>query len=378
MNRWMRVMRALALAGFAGVTAAAIASETRLVTVVDGLNRPWGMTWLPDGRMLVTEKRGALVAISGTTKAAIPLEGLPEVYDGGQGGLMDIALHPDFARNNFVYFTVSTGTDRANRTTLVRGVFRNNRVTGIRTLWRVSQDKSGGQHFGSRMVWLPDKTLLVSIGDGGNPPASLNGEFIRNNAQKLNSAIGKIVRLTDEGRPAPGNTFARQQGALPEVWSIGHRNIQGLARDPRNGRIYANEHGARGGDELNLVENGKNYGWPLATHSREYSGREISPNKTLPGMANPILLWTPSKAPSGLAVYTGDRFPAWRGHLFSGGLVTGAVHRVALDSTGTRVTGQELIRVGQRVRDIRQGPDGFLYVLTDERDGRLIRIVPDR
>lgn len=339
-------------------------------TVVSGLNRPWGIAWLPDGSKLITERRGSIQLVSGGQMT--PVTGGPEVFARGQGGLMDVALHPDFAKNNWVYFTYSAGDANANGTALGRGTLRGGRLEGFQQLFRVSQSKRGQQHFGSRILWLPDGTLLMSVGDGGNPPNSLDGENIRNQAQKPASHLGKILRLTAEGKPAPGNAWAGKGGA-PEVWTIGHRNIQGLARDPGTGRIYASEHGARGGDEVNVVESGKNYGWPVATWSVEYSGPKISDSTSLPGMVDPIVVWTPCPAPSGLAFYTGDKNSAWRGDLFSGGLRSADVIRIDLDAQG-RVAGQSRIEVGERVRDVRQGPDGHLYVLTDAANGSLIRL----
>ncbi len=351
------------------------ASGWKAVTMTEGMERPWGIAWLPDGRMLVTERGGTMCLIEkdGTLLNDI-ITGLPPVEEIGQGGLMDVSLHPEFAKNQWVYLTVSGGTGRANRTELWRGKLVGTELQGVKQLFRVSQDKQGGQHFGSRILWLPDGTLLMSIGDGGNPPSMVEGQLSREWAQSKESHLGKVLRLTAEGKPAPGNPFSGSDVAS-SIFSMGHRNIQGLARDPASGRIWANEHGARGGDELNLIAKGKNFGWPKATYSINYGGSEISPNKTLPGMEDPIVVWTPCPAPSGLAFYTGSRYPNWKGDLFSGGLAGNDVRRIDLDANG-KVLGQERLGIGQRVRDVRQGPDGFLYLLTDEVNGRLIRIEP--
>jgi glucose/arabinose dehydrogenase len=218
--------------------------------------------------------------------------------------------------------------------------------------------------------------MLVSIGDGGNPPVQLEGDLIRKQAQNLRSRLGKIVRLNDDGSVPQDNPFVKANNADPTIWSYGHRNIQGIAFDPTGNRVWVSEHGARGGDELNLVQAGKNYGWPTVSHSREYAtGEPVSPQKSQPGLVDPKLVWTPATAPSGLAFYTGDRFPAWRGDLFAGGLVAREVRRIDLDNAGN-VVRQQPIQFDQRVRDVRQGPDGLLYVLTDETDGQLIRIEP--
>jgi glucose/arabinose dehydrogenase len=288
---------------------------------------------------------------------------------------MDVSLHPRFAENRLVYFTYSHGAMTANRTRVARATIEDNALKDWQVIFEVSQTKPRGQHFGSRMVWLPDETLLVSIGDGGNPPVELEGELIRQQAQNLSSHLGKVIRINDDGSIPTDNPFMNDANAEPAVWSYGHRNIQGLTLDPITNRVWATEHGARGGDEVNLVKAGENYGWPVATHSREYSGGLISPEQSLPGMIDPELIWTPSIAPSGLAFYNGDRFPQWQGNLFAGALVSQDIRRIELDESG-KVIMEETIPIGQRVRDVRQGPDGLLYILTDEPNGQLIRLEP--
>ncbi|OBV36910.1 PQQ-dependent sugar dehydrogenase [Janthinobacterium psychrotolerans] len=347
----------------------------RAVTVAEGVRQPWGMAWLGDGRALVTSKQGTLHILNGQTFDEVALDGMPKIFTGGQGGLLDIALHPSDANkaNPRVYMTVSTGTSEANRTTLVQGVFDGQKVAGIKTLFQVSTDKSGGQHFGSRLLWLPDGTLLMSVADGGNPPLRIGDRLAREQAQNPATHLGAILRLTDEGKPAPGNPLAAK-GALPEIWSMGHRNIQGLARDPVSGRIWATEHGPYGGDELNLVVAGGNYGWPLQSYGADYKTHAPVGKHAVAGMINPSVAWVPSPAPSGLAVYSGDKIPAWRGSVFSGGLAARDIRRVAVDAAG-QVTGQDRLAIGERVRDVKQGPDGYLYALTDESNGKLLRIV---
>jgi len=347
----------------------------KLETVVDNLPQPWGMTWLADGRMLVTGKKGSLHLVEGKRVREVAVEGLPSLFTTGQGGLLDIAVHPaDKGPNPRIYMTMAGGTDEANRTVLVQGVFDGKRVHGIKTVFTASPSKSGGQHFGSRIVFLKDGTLLMSIGDGGNPPARVGNMLARDQAQNVGSHNGSILRLTPEGKAAPGNPLAAQKGALPELWSIGHRNIQGMVVDP-NGRVWASEHGPRGGDEINLIEGGKNYGWPLQSYGLDYKTREPIGKRVVPGMVDPLVVWSPSTGASGLAWYTGSAFPAWRGSLFSGGLATEDIRRVAFDAQG-RVTAQERLEIGKRVRDVRQGPDGHLYAITDEAKGSLLRIVP--
>ena len=347
----------------------------KAVTVAEGVRQPWGIAWLGEGRALVTSKQGSLHLLNGKTFSDVPLAGMPAVFTGGQGGLLDIVIHPHDASkaNPRVYMTVSTGTNEANRTTLVRGVFDGKTVTGIQTLFKVATDKSGGQHFGSRLLWLPDGTLLMSVADGGNPPLRIGDRLAREQAQNPATHQGSILRLTEDGKPAPGNPLAAK-GALPEIWSMGHRNVQGLALDPVSGRVWATEHGPYGGDELNLVVAGGNYGWPLQSYGADYKTHEPVGKHEVAGMLNPSVAWVPSPAPSGLAVYTGDKIAAWRGSIFSGGLAAKDIRRIAVDASG-KVTAQDRLAIGARVRDVRQGPDGFLYALTDEDNGRLLRIV---
>lgn len=351
------------------------ATGWRVETVAENIPKPWGMAWLPDGRPLITSKDGSLHVLDGKRLQKIPMEGLPEVFTSGQGGLLDIALHPADKTNPRVYMTMSVGTSSDNRTVLVQGVFDGKRVHGIKTIFRVEPGKSGGQHFGSRLLFLPDGTLLMSIGDGGNPPQRVGDRLAREQAQNLATDHGSILRLTAEGKAAPGNPLASRPGARPEIWSYGHRNIQGMARDPVSGRVWATEHGPRGGDELNLIEGGQNYGWPLQSYGADYKTGEPVGQRAVPGMTGPKVAWVPSPGPSGLAVYSGSHFPQWKGSVFSGGLASTDIRRIALDKDGN-VQGQDRLNIGARVRDVRQGPDGFLYALTDEDKGRLLRIVP--
>ncbi|NEQ73014.1 MAG: PQQ-dependent sugar dehydrogenase [Okeania sp. SIO2C9] len=353
----------------------ATASGLQKITMVENLEHPWSLAWLPDGTMLITERPGRLRIVRDGVLEPTPVAGLPEIFASGQGGLMDVSIHPRFTENRLIYLTYSHGDRSANRTRIARARFEENTLRDLQVIFEVSQTKSGAQHFGSRIIWLPDETLLMTIGDGGNPPIEFNGEFIRQQAQNLRSHLGKVLRLNDDGTVPSDNPFATYTDAEPAVWSYGHRNIQGITFDSAKNRVWATEHGSRGGDELNLVEAGENYGWPAVTHSREYSGGLISPETSRPGMVDPKVVWTPSIAPSGLAFYSGDRFPQWQGNLFAGGLVSQDIHRIEVDEAGNVVT-QESISIGQRVRDVRQGPDGLLYVLTDRPNGQLIRLEP--
>lgn len=350
------------------------ATGWRLTTVVAGLRHPWAIAWLPDGAALITERPGRLRVLRDGRLEPKPVDGVPAVFASGQGGLLDVALHPGFATNRLVYLTFAEGREQANRTALARGRLDGDRLRDVAVIFRNPDFKADGQHFGSRLLWLPDGSLLMSIGDGGNPPVAFDGAEIRRQAQNPGTLFGKIVRLREDGTPWPGNPWAGEAGARAELHSIGHRNIQGLTLDAA-GRVWANEHGARGGDELNLILAGGNYGWPEVTYSMEYWGPRISDQTSRTDVSDPVLIWTPSKAPSGLAFYTGPEFPHWRGSLFSGALRFREIRRLTLD--GLRVVGEEKLSIGKRVRDVRQGPDGGLYVLTDESDGALLRIVPD-
>jgi glucose/arabinose dehydrogenase len=345
----------------------------RVVPVLAGLEHPWGMAWLPNGEMLITERPGRVRRVRSGVLQTEPVTGVPEVLAAGQGGLLDISLHPRFPAKPWVYLTYAEGTREANRTVVARLTWDGQGFTERREVLRVSQSKSGTQHFGSRLAWLPDETLLVSIGDGGNPPTELAGQLIRLQAQNPRSHLGKVLRVNADGTVPRDNPLGAK--ALPEVWSWGHRNIQGLAVDSQTGQVWATEHGAKGGDEVNRLQAGQNYGWPAVTHSREYFGPEISPHRSLPGMVDPVWVWSETVAPSGLAVYRGAKFPQWQGQLLAGGLISQAVHRFQVNPQG-EVKEVGKIPIGARVRDVRVGPDGLIYVLTDAPKGQLLRIEP--
>ena len=348
-----------------------------LVPVVENLEHPWGLAWLPSGDILITERPGRLRIVRNGVLEPSPISGVPPVLASGQGGLLDIALHPDFENNRLVYLTYAAGDSQSNRTEVARAEFDGSSLQNLETIFTVNRQKYDTQHFGSRLTWLPDGTLLVSVGDGGNPPVELDGDLIRKQAQNLDAYLGKIVRINDDGSIPTDNPFVDDSSAAPGVWSYGHRNIQGMAYDPIRNQVWVSEHGARGGDELNQVRAGENYGWPLVSHSREYStGQPVAPTQSQPGMVDPKIVWPMTVAPSGLEVYTGDVFPDWQGNLFAGGLRTGSLHRIGVDESGN-ATELGTIEVNQRVRDVRQGPDGLLYVLTDEDAGQLLRLEPE-
>lgn len=353
-----------------------VAVGARRTEVLSGLEHPWAMAWLPDGTMLITERPGRLRIVRDGALLPDPVPGVPEVLAFGQGGLMDVSPHPDFAKNRWLYLTHAVGTREDNRTRVSRGRFEDDRLTDVETIFEVAQAKPGGAHFGSRIAWLPDGTMLVSIGDGGNPPTSLDGAFIRLKAQDRGSHLGKVVRLNADGSVPKDNPFVGDGKVEATVYSYGHRNIQGLAIDRETGVVYATEHGPLGGDELNRLEKGANYGWPTVSHGREYvGGAPIGEGSAKEGTMPPVLVWAGATAPSGLMVYRGRLFPEWRGHVFSGGLMSQDVRKIELCEEG-RVVTQTALRVGARVRDVREGPDGAIWVLTDESNGRLFRFEP--
>ena len=344
--------------------------------VAEGLEHPWGLAFLPDGSALITERPGRLRVLRDGALVPEPVAGVPAVFAQNQGGLLDVIAHPRFADNRLVYLTYAHGTAEANVTRVARARFTGSALEDLEVIFESNQPKPAAGHFGSRLAWKPDGTLLVSIGDGGNPPTALDGAFIREKAQDVASHWGKIVRLNDDGSAPRDNPFAADADAAKGVWSIGHRNIQGLAFDAARSAVWATEHGSLGGDELNRVAAGSNQGWPKVSLTREYvGGAPVGEATTREGMVDPVLLWDTAVAPSGLAVYAGRAFPQWQGDLFSGSLVSLDVRRIDLDDAGA-IRGETALRVGQRVREVEVGPDGFLYVLTDEKSGRLMRFVP--
>jgi len=340
----------------------------RLITVARGLEKPWGMAFLPDGRLLVTEKPGRLRIVATDGKVGPPLAGVPAVDSAGQGGLLDVALDPEFAANRLVYLSYAEPRDGGNGTAVARGRLADSGLAGLQVIFRQQPAVKSGHHFGSRLVFARDGRLFVTLGER-------NSERAR--AQTLDSHIGKVVRIERDGKVPADNPFVGRAGALPEIWSYGHRNVQGAALHPGTGELWTNEHGPKGGDELNRTLAGRNYGWPKVTYGVEYSGAKISDSPTAPGIEPPVHYWVPSIATSGLLFYTGDRFPRWKGNAFVGGLKSEQLSRLEFD--GNEVVHEEVLLrgvVGDRVRDVEQGPDGLIYLLTDEGDGRLLRIEP--
>jgi glucose/arabinose dehydrogenase len=362
-----------------------------VIVLAKGLERPWAVEPLPDGNLLITEKPGWLRIVSAKGEVGPPISGLLPVGSGGvsaasgqgglppitargQGGLLDVALSPNFSRDRTIFWSFSEQREGGSGTSVARGRLTEDRrsLDQVRVVFRAMPTYNNGLHFGSRLAFGPDGMLYITLGDRFDKTTT------RPQAQHLNSHLGKIIRINPDGSVPADNPFTKQSGALPEIWDIGHRNVQSAAFDER-GRLWTIEHGAKGGDELNLIERGKNYGWPVATYGEEYSGEPITGAVTArEGYEQPVYYWDPVIAPSGAQFYTGDAFPQWRGSLFIGGLVSTRLVRLVVKDN--RVVGEEhlLTERGQRIRDVRQGPDGALYVVTDEAAGELWKITPRR
>ena len=340
----------------------------RVVTMTRGLEHPWGLAFLPDGRRLVTERPGRLrlVAADGTLDPQ-PVTGLPTIAIHGQGGLLDVALHPGFAENGLIYLSYAARGEGGVGTEVARGRLVDHRLENVEVLFRQQPKSSGGRHFGSRLVFDRQGYLYITLGDRGE----------QERAQKMDDLAGKIVRLHDDGQIPADNPFADRPGARPEIYSLGNRNVQGAALHPLTGELWAQEHGPQGGGEVNVIRAGRNYGWPVITYGVEYVvGTKIGEGTHKPGMEQPLHVWAPSIAPSGMAFYQGDRFPRWRGDLFVGALKDQMLVRLRFDGE-QRVKEERLLKgVLGRIRDVRAGPDGYLYLLTDSPDGVIARLEP--
>jgi glucose/arabinose dehydrogenase len=344
-------------------------APVQVQTAARGLEHPWGLVVLPDGRMLVTERPGRLRVVDREGRLSEPLTGVPQVLAQGQGGLLDVALSPAFAQDRLVYLSLAEPGEGGAGTAVARGRLGERGLEATTVIWRQLPKVGGGNHWGSRLVFRTDGTLFVTTGD----------RFAqRERAQDLSVTIGKVVRINADGSIPRDNPFVGRTDARPDIWSYGHRNIQAAARHPQTGQLWTVEHGARGGDELNHPEAGKNYGWPVITYGVDYSGARIGEGTAKAGMEQPVYYWDPVIAPSGMTFYTGDAFPQWKGSAFIGSLTPGLLVRLVLEDG--RVTREEryLADLRERIRDVRQGPDGLLYLLTDSRDGRVLRIVPAR
>jgi glucose/arabinose dehydrogenase len=340
----------------------------KVIEIAKNLDHPWSMAFLPDGSVLVTERSGRLRLIKSDVLQPQAISGVPAVHTGSQAGLFDIVLHPNFAQNSLVYLTYAAGTKGANGTQVARARFDGSALRDLQVIFKAMPLKDTDNHYGGRMAFLPDGTFALTIGEGFE---------YREKAQDLSSDLGKVVRLNDDGTVPQNNPFIGQSGARPEIYSWGHRNEQGLVFDAQSGRLWETEHGPRGGDELNLIVAHKNYGWPVITYGMDYSGAYVSPYTQRAGLEQPLIYWTPSIAPSGLAIYRGDKFPAWNGDLFVGALAFKHLRRVHLDAQGNVISQEQLLNDKHwRIRDVRVSPDGYLYVSTDENDGRVLRLEP--
>ena len=333
-------------------------------TLLSGIDSPWSLAFLPNGDMLITELGGKLRRVHDGQLNEHAIEGVPDVYFEGQGGLMDVIIDHDFARNQRLYLSFSYGDSRGNATRLVSAKLEGNRLLDLQVLFTASPLKRTPHHYSGRIVQLQDSSLLLTVGDGFN---------YREQAQRLDNHLGKIIRILPNGEVPEDNPWVNDPEAQPEIWSMGHRNMQAIVAAP-DGTIFNNEHGPQGGDEVNIIQPGLNYGWPVITRGIDYNFASITPFTQYPGMQQPLVDWTPSIAPAGMTYYTGNQFPEWQGDLFAVSLAQKSVRHIDLDQN--RVVSEQRIfpELDQRMRDIRTGPDGALYILTDGKEGKLLRI----
>ena len=348
-----------------------VGPKVRVVPLFKGLANPWSLTFLPNGDMLITEKPGRLRIVRNGALDPQPISGVPQVWAVGQGGLLEVLPHPRYSENHFLYLTYSKpcAADKAATTALARGKFDGKALTEVKDLFVADNCNTGNPHYGSKLAWGRDGLLYMSVGERGD----------RNRAQNTDIHGGKILRLREDGTVPPDNPFVGKPGHKPEIYSYGHRNPQGLAFHPETGELWEHEHGPQGGDELNIIVPGKNYGWPVASYGREYApdGAKVSAVPSKEGIEEPLLLWIPSIGISGMAFYTGDKFPDWKGNVFVGGLSGLAVHRVGFNEKKGLMGREELLRpLRQRIRDVRQGPDGLLYIAVDANPGGILRVEP--
>lgn len=348
-------------------TPASTPNVLRVDTVASGLEHPWGLAFLPDGRMIVTERPGRMriVALDGTLSA--PLTGVPAVYAVGQGGLLDVALDPEFRSNQLVYLTYAETGEGGAGTAAARARLNGTALENLQVIYQQRPKVSGGGHYGSRLVFARDGALFITQGDRMG---------YRERAQDLTQGMGKIVRIRPDGSIPGDNPFITHASAQKEIWSYGHRNVQGATLHPETGRLWTIEHGARGGDELNHPEAGKNYGWPVITYGRDYSGLLIGEGTAREGMEQPVYFWDPVIAPSGLTFYTGDRYEGWSGSLLAGSMNPGGLVRLTLREGRVVDEARYLGELGARFRDVVQGPDGYVYVITDSPSGQILRLLP--
>ncbi len=339
-----------------------------VVTVTDGLEHPWGLAFLTHGMMIVTERDGPVRLIEKSGKKRAPLSGLPEVDNSGQGGMLDVTLDPDYKNNNLIYLSYAEPGKGGSGTAVARAKLNvsENRIDNLEVIFQQLPKSGGGRHYGSRLVFADDGSLFITIGERGE----------RDRTQDFSINRGQVIRIHPDGTVPKDNPFVGRKGYRPEVWSYGHRNPQGASLNPVSRQLWTVEHGARGGDEVNIPQAGKNYGWPVISYGKHYFGGKIGEGNAKTGMEQPIFYWDPSIAPSGMDFYSGDKFPKWKNNLFVAALKYELVSRLVLD--GDKVVQEERILEGfdERIRHVRQGPDGYLYILTDDGDGRILRIEP--
>jgi glucose/arabinose dehydrogenase len=350
---------------------ASSAGQLEVQTVAGGLVNPWSLAFLPDGRMLVTERPGRMRIVTPEGQLSAPVKGVPEVWASSQGGLHDVITDTSFAQNRTIYFCFAERTAGGGRTAVARAKLNdgNGRLDELKIIFRQEGPPSSGNHYGCRIAQAADGNLFVTLGDHFS---------YRDEAQNLGNHLGKIIRITPDGSAPPDNPFVGRAGAKPEIWSYGHRNEQGLAINPASGDLWETEHGPRGGDEVNIIGSARNYGWPVIGYGIDYSGAKIHDSAARDGMEQPVKYWVPSIAPSGLTFYSAKLFPKWTGSIFSGALAGKMLVRLQLN--GNTVTSEErlLKNLNERIRDVRQGPDGALWLLTDNAAGRILRVTPAR
>jgi glucose/arabinose dehydrogenase len=373
----MRTLALTMLATLLGGSALAAAQDPvkteaatfRVTEVVGGLEHPWAVAFLPDGGMLVTERPGRLRLVENGRLREAPVEGLPEVHARDQGGLLDVVLDPDFARNRWIYLSYSYAAGGKTTTRVMRARYAPEGLSEQKVIFEALPMIASSKHFGSRLAFGRDGTLFITMGERSNQ---------RQEAQNLGNHLGKVLRINRDGSVPEDNPFVGREGVRPEIYSYGHRNPQGLAVNPRDGRVWEQEHGARGGDEMNVLKPGANYGWPEVAYGVNYDGSTIgSGRREAAGVEQPLFYWDPSIAPSGMTFYTGDRFPGWRGDVLVGALRYQLVSRLDLDEAGRVVKEERFLEGGLgRIRDVRTGPDGLVYLLTDEDEGGLYRLEP--
>lgn len=337
-------------------------------TVASELDFPWAVAFLPDGQYLVTERTGNIVLLAADGSVLKRQQALlPNIFIAAQGGLLDLQLASDFATSGRLFLSYACGTLNANSTCLASAIWQDQQLTAIRPLFKAKPDRQGAAHYGGRMALLPDQSILLTLGDGFD---------YREQAQNPANHLGKIVRLNIDGKALPDNPFINDAGSAAEIYTLGHRNVQGIVYDPESQFVYSHEHGPKGGDELNVLIAGQNYGWPVATYGVDYTGARVSPYTEFPGMQAPLYVWTPSIAPSGMTLYRGALFPQWQGNIFVSALAGKALHRLELQQ-GQVVTEEVLLQdLNSRIRDVRTAPDGAIYLLTDSANGKLLRLLP--